>query len=103
MPDADGKSTEPQKDFGLDTPMKSSDFFMKGGSHLEWGMKNRLSRIFNPKDGRTLMLAFDHGYIMGPTSGIERMDLKIPPLMNYVDCLMCTRGAPAHLYRSDDA
>ena len=26
------------------------------------------------------MLAFDHGYIMGPTSGLERMDLTIVPL-----------------------
>jgi 3-hydroxy-5-phosphonooxypentane-2,4-dione thiolase len=55
-------------------------------------MKNRLSRIFNPKSGRTLMLAFDHGYIMGPTSGLERIDLAIPPLLPYVDCLMCARG-----------
>jgi 3-hydroxy-5-phosphonooxypentane-2,4-dione thiolase len=93
MPDADGKATQPQKDFGINTPMKAGDFFLKGSSHLDWGMKNRLSRIFNPKNGRTLMLAFDHGYIMGPTSGIERMDLRIPPLMPYVDCLMCTRGA----------
>jgi 3-hydroxy-5-phosphonooxypentane-2,4-dione thiolase len=39
------------------------------------------------------MLAFDHGYIMGPTSGLERMDLTIVPLIEYADCLMCTRGA----------
>jgi putative autoinducer-2 (AI-2) aldolase len=39
------------------------------------------------------MLAFDHGYIMGPTTGLERMDLVIPPLMPHVDVLMCTRGA----------
>ena len=56
-------------------------------------MKNRLSRIFNPRAGRTVMLAFDHGYIMGPTTGLERMDLNIPPLIPYADCLMCTRGA----------
>jgi putative autoinducer-2 (AI-2) aldolase len=30
---------------------------------------------------------------MGPTTGIERMDIAIPPLIPYVDCLMCTRGA----------
>ncbi len=92
MPDADSKQTT-DKDFGVDVPMETPAFFLRGSSHLQWGMKNRLSRIFNPKDGRTLMLAFDHGYIMGPTSGIERMDLKIPPLMPYVDTLMCTRGA----------
>jgi len=55
-------------------------------------MKDRLSRIFNTKTGRTVMLAFDHGFIMGPTSGVERIDLNIIPLVNYADCLMCTRG-----------
>jgi len=39
-----------------------------------------------------VMLAFDHGYIMGPTSGLERIDLSITPLMEYADSLMCTRG-----------
>jgi putative autoinducer-2 (AI-2) aldolase len=38
------------------------------------------------------MLAFDHGFIMGPTSGLERIDLNIVPLMEYADCLMCARG-----------
>jgi putative autoinducer-2 (AI-2) aldolase len=56
-------------------------------------MKDRLARIFNPASGRTVMLAFDHGYIMGPTSGLERMDLTIVPLIHYADCIMCTRGA----------
>lgn len=55
-------------------------------------MKDRLSRIFNPKTGKSVMLACDHGFIMGPTSGLERIDLTIVPLMEYADCLMCTRG-----------
>lgn len=93
MPDADKKTAEKEKSFGIGIPQETPGFFLKGSAHLEWGMKHRLSRIFNPKSGRTLMLAFDHGYIMGPTSGIERMDLSIPPLTDYVDCLMCTRGA----------
>jgi putative autoinducer-2 (AI-2) aldolase len=80
------------KDFSIGIPMQTPGFFLKGSAHLDWGMKNRLSRIFNPRTGRTVMLAFDHGYIMGPTSGLERMDLAIPPLIQYVDCLMCTRG-----------
>jgi 3-hydroxy-5-phosphonooxypentane-2,4-dione thiolase len=92
MADNDKATAPEQKDFGLDTPMETPGFFLKGSAHLEWGMKNRLSRIFNPKSGRTVMLAFDHGYIMGPTSGIERPDLAIPPLMPHVDCLMCARG-----------
>ena len=95
MPDVadSGKTASSDKDFGIGVPRESQGFFLEGSSHLDWGMKNRLSRVFNPKTGRTLMLAFDHGYIMGPTSGIERMDLKIPPLIPYVDSLMCTRGA----------
>jgi putative autoinducer-2 (AI-2) aldolase len=81
------------KDFGLDNPAKNEPFFLKGSNALDWGMQNRLSRIFNPKSGRTVMLAFDHGYFQGPTTGIERMDLAIPPLIPHADVLMCTRGA----------
>ena len=91
MPDAD-KSNVKTKNFGIGVPVETPGFFLKGSAHLGWGMKNRLSRIFNPETGKTVMLAFDHGYIMGPTSGIERIDLSIPPLIEHVDCLMCTRG-----------
>ena len=38
------------------------------------------------------MLAFDHGYFMGPTTGLERVDQTILPLEPYCDCLMLTRG-----------
>jgi putative autoinducer-2 (AI-2) aldolase len=55
-------------------------------------MKNRLSRIFNPQSGRTVMLAIDHGYFQGPTTGLERIDLNILPLVPYADTLMLTRG-----------
>ncbi len=85
-------SGETTKDFSVDVPMETPGFFLKGSAHLNWGMKNRLSRIFNPKSGKAVMLAFDHGYIMGPTSGLERIDLSIPPLLPYTDCLMCARG-----------
>jgi putative autoinducer-2 (AI-2) aldolase len=81
------------KDYGIGIPQKTEGFFLKGAGHLEWGMKDRLARIFSPRSGRTVMLAFDHGYIMGPTSGLERMDLTIVPLVQHADCLMCTRGA----------
>ena len=86
------ESGETTKDFSVDVPMETPGFFLKGSAHLNWGMKNRLSRIFNPKSGKAVMLAFDHGYIMGPTSGLERIDLSIPPLLPYTDCLMCARG-----------
>ena len=78
--------------YGLDKPQTNTAFFLKGNENKGWGVKNRLSRIFNPKTGRTVMLACDHGFIMGPTSGLERVDLAINPLIEYADCLMCTRG-----------
>ena len=60
---------------------------------MDWGMKNRLSKIIKPKDGRTVMLAVDHGYFMGPTTGLEKLDEMINPLLPYADTLMVTRGA----------
>ena len=78
MPDIETASS---KDYGLEIPYQSQGFHVKGSDHYDWGMKSRLSRIFQPKSGRTLMLAFDHGYFLGPTSGLERLDLKIPPLV----------------------
>ena len=81
-----------RKNFHVDTPMDTGGFYVRGSAHLDWGMKNRLGRIFNPDSGRTVMLAFDHGYLMGPTTGLERLDLNIRPLLPHVDCLMCTRG-----------
>ena len=71
----------------------SQSFFLKGSDNMGWGIKNRMSRIFNPKTGRTVMLAFDHGSIMESTIGLERLDVSITPLIYYADSLMCTRGA----------
>ncbi len=78
--------------YGFDKPQKNEAFFLKGNENQGWGIKNRLSRIFNPETGKTVMLACDHGFIMGPTSGLERIDLSINPLIEYADCLMCARG-----------
>jgi len=91
MPDVD--DLKEGKKYHSGTAQKTEGFFLKGSNSLEWGMKNRLARIFNPVSGHTVMLAFDHGYIMGPTSGLERMDLTIVPLIEHADCIMCTRGA----------
>ena len=88
MPEADKEG----KNYFLDTPITTGGFFLKGSNSLDWGMKNRLSRIFNPKTGRTVMLAIDHGYFQGPTTGLERIDVTIVPLMPYADTLMLTRG-----------
>ncbi|MFR9553864.1 MAG: 3-hydroxy-5-phosphonooxypentane-2,4-dione thiolase [Rikenellaceae bacterium] len=78
--------------FGVGVPVAKQSFHVKGADHLSWGMKDRLSRIFRKESGRSTMLAFDHGFIMGPTSGLERIDLTIGPLMEYADCLMCSKG-----------
>lgn len=80
------------KDFGLDTPQKNTLYTLKGCGSLDWGMQSRLARIFNPQDNKTVMLAFDHGYFQGPTTGLERIDINIAPLFEHTDVLMCTRG-----------
>lgn len=59
---------------------------------MDWGVKNRLARIVRPEDGRAVMLAVDHGYFLGPTSGLEEPRRTIAPLLPYADSLMLTRG-----------
>ena len=90
MPDMD--SVKQSKDYYLDIPQKMAAFFLKGSGSLGWGMENRLARIFNPTSGRTVMLAIDHGYFQGPTTGLERIDQTILPIVKYADSLMLTRG-----------
>ena len=89
MAEADGKEA---KNFHLDIPAANRPFFLKGANALDWGMQNRLARIFRPESGRTVMLAIDHGYFQGPTTGLERIDVNIVPLLDYCDALMLTRG-----------
>ena len=90
---ADAKGNLIAKDYHLETPVQMDGFHVKGMNNVDWGMKNRLSKIFNPESGNSLMLAFDHGYIMGPTAGLERLDIVVPELATDVDCFMGTRGA----------
>ena len=90
MPDVD--EIKEAKKFHTDIPQKTEGFFLKGSNSLDWGMKNRLVRIFNPESGRTVMLAIDYGYFQGPTTGLERIDINILPLVPYADTLMLTRG-----------
>jgi putative autoinducer-2 (AI-2) aldolase len=59
---------------------------------MDWGLENRLSRILKPETGRTVMLAVDHGYFLGPTSGLERPGETVAPLLPHADSLMLTRG-----------
>ncbi len=91
MADMDGSRAN--KEFHADVPQVTEGFFLKGSAHYDWGLKNRLGWIFDPRSGRTVMLAFDHGYFQGPTTGLERIDLTIVPLIPYADTLMLTRGA----------
>jgi len=88
MPEADKVGDRYQ----ADEPQFASGFFLKGSHQLDWGMKNRLARTFDPASGRTVMLAVDHGYFQGPTSGLERIDLSILPLLPQCNALFCTRG-----------
>jgi putative autoinducer-2 (AI-2) aldolase len=90
MPEAD-EGKDP-KNYHLDVPAKNRPFFLKGAGAQDWGMQNRFSRIFNPESGRTVMLAIDHGYFQGPTTGLERVDVDIVPLLPFCDALMLTRG-----------
>ena len=66
MPEADKEGERYQ----ADRPQAAPGFFLKGSHQLDWGMKNRLARVFSPTSGRTVMLAVDHGYFQGPTTGL---------------------------------
>src|SRR5918911_4139258 len=97
MPEADKEGERYYAEQQQATP----GFYLKGSHQLDWGMKNRLARVFDPATGHTVMLAIDHGYFQGPTTGLERIDLSIVPLLPFCDALFCTRGIlrsviPAH-------
>ena len=79
---ADAIGNKVAKDYHVEKPFgNQGDFQVKGAAALDWGMKHRMSKIFNPKTGKTVMFAFDHGYFMGSTAGLERLDLAVPPLL----------------------
>jgi putative autoinducer-2 (AI-2) aldolase len=90
MADNDSR-TDPDR-FSPSVPPRSEPYRLKGSAGLDWGMQSRLARVFRPSTGRTVMLAIDHGYFQGPTTGLERVDLSIVPLLGYADALMTTRG-----------
>jgi 3-hydroxy-5-phosphonooxypentane-2,4-dione thiolase len=90
MADSDNR-TEGDR-FSSSVPPRSQPYTLKGSAGLDWGMQSRLARVFRPPANRTVMLAIDHGYFQGPTTGLERVDLSIVPLLGYADALMTTRG-----------
>ena len=89
MPEEDTGST---KQFFEDIEPDHQGSFLRGTAGYDWGMRNRLARIFRPDTGRTVMLAIDHGYFQGPTTGLERVDITVVPIMPHADALMLTRG-----------
>jgi 3-hydroxy-5-phosphonooxypentane-2,4-dione thiolase len=90
MPDLEDRTDGSR--FAASVPSQTMAFPITGCGALDWGMQSRLARIFRPSTRRTVMLAIDHGYFQGPTSGLERVDLSIVPLLPYADALMTTRG-----------
>ncbi len=91
---ADLEGVKVAKNYHVDVPFANQEgFYVKGANSLDWGMKKHLSNMFNPKSGNTVMFAFDHGYFMGSTAGLERLDLLLPQLAPYIDVFMGTRGA----------
>jgi putative autoinducer-2 (AI-2) aldolase len=88
VPEEDARAAER---FQVDVPPPAAHTAVKGAAALDWGMQHRLANVFRD-DGRTVMLAIDHGNVQGPTSGLERVDLAIAPLAGEADALMCTRG-----------
>jgi len=58
---------------------------------MDWGMKNRFSRIIKPKSGHCVMLAIDHGYFGNVPGQLKCFD-ELHPLFEYADALMLTRG-----------
>lgn len=89
---ADLDNGKEAKEFHIGVPERSTPYGLKGSVSLDWGVQNRLSRIFDSRTSRTVMLAIDHGYFQGPTTGLERVDVTIVPLLPYTDALMVTRG-----------
>ena len=87
---ADLDNLKVAKNYYLDVPFSNDKgFYVKGANSLDWGMKKHLSNIFNPESKNTVMFAFDHGYFMGSTAGLERLDLIIPRVLPNIDVLLC--------------
>jgi len=59
---------------------------------MDFGLENRLSKIFKPATGKTVMLAVDHGYFQGPTTGLRDLESTLATLSPHADCLFITRG-----------
>jgi len=59
---------------------------------MDWGMRNRMHRMFRPPRDNSVMLAVDHGYFMGPTRRLEDIRATVAPLLPHADVVGLTRG-----------
>ena len=57
-----------------------------------FGKINRMSRIFSPDTGNTVMLAIDHGMALGPMSGLENPKAVLDLLIPYIGSVMLNKG-----------
>lgn len=64
---------------------------IKGANVMDWGMRNRLSRLVGT-DGHCQFLPIDHGYFQGPTRCLERPGDTVKEIIDYADGLFVTRG-----------
>ena len=89
----DGKEVLEAREIGEMPPEKTDPHkgWIKGADNLDWGMKNRLSRLIGT-DGHCQFLPIDHGYFQGPTRCLERPAETIKDLAPYADGLFVTRG-----------
>jgi len=79
------------------------------------GKEIRLSKVINPDDGRAVVVAADHGYMLGVIPGVENLEatlrkiilgrpdaiLMSPGQARELNTLFHGRNAPALLVRSD--
>ena len=98
MPDAEGileareiEDMPPEKSQLRRGEKSFARTWIKGADNLDWGMKNRLSRLIGT-DGHCQFLPIDHGYFQGPTRCLERPAETIQTLAPYADGLFVTRG-----------
>ncbi len=62
---------------------------------LDWGKTNRMAQVFRPNaqgEAHTVMLAVDHPYFYGPTTGLEDPRESILPLVPYADAISPAKG-----------
>ncbi|MBC7231084.1 MAG: 3-hydroxy-5-phosphonooxypentane-2,4-dione thiolase [Actinobacteria bacterium] len=92
MPDAGGiLEARDVREMGAEPAVTARAKHIKGCEHMDWGMRNRLSRLIQ-EDGHCFFMPIDHGYFQGPTRCLERPGETVCDLLEYCDALFVTRG-----------